>query len=429
MTEKNTWSFKNKDNLTPIHELPDPFIKPDGNRVQNKSEWPQQRAYLKAMLEHYFYGSIPPPPKHTVGEVLFSRPVYGGKAIAETVRITFDNNISFNADIIRPCKEGKVPVITWNQFKGRHGSPAEEDIVCNRGYAIAEFDKEQLAADSGAAFSGPLAKAYPEYGWGTIAMWSWGHSRIADYLATTDYADMNKLVATGHSRGGKVAMCAAIFDERFAVCAANGSGCGGAGCLRFLGGRLGEGTALCETAGSIMDAFPFWFADEFGRYGARSTEYCHANCNEMSGDLQAAAKMFSGFKVGTTKDEDKLPFDLHFLRALIAPRALITTDGLSDAWANTFGTQITWRAAQEVFNFLDVPGNNAMCFRDGPHEYQLTDWATVADFCDMVFFDKKPKTNIVMFEAPTAQSPQAKLMSMMDWRKDKLHYTWEMPSI
>ena len=143
----------------------------------------------------------------------------------------------------------------------------EEEIVLRRGYAIAEFGQEQLASDSMAALTGPLAKAYPGYGWGAIAMWAYMQSRLIDYLALTDYADMSRIVATGHSRGGKVALCASIYDERVALAAINGSGCGGAGCFRYLGGRMGEGTGLCETAGSICDVFPFWWAGELGRYG------------------------------------------------------------------------------------------------------------------------------------------------------------------
>ncbi len=43
--------------------LPDPFHKPDGTRVASPEEWPEQRRDLKAMLNHYLYGSIPPRPK------------------------------------------------------------------------------------------------------------------------------------------------------------------------------------------------------------------------------------------------------------------------------------------------------------------------------------------------------------------------------
>ena len=220
----NKYDFSPKSELKAIHELPDPFLKPDGTRVQTREEWPEQREYLKAMLTHYLYGTMPPPPGNTRGKVTFSRKVYNGRAIAETVHITCgpEDAIQFDCELIRPAKEGKVPVITWNQFKDRHGSPDEEDAVLNHGYAIIEFEKEQLAQDNANAIHGPLAKAYPGYTWGAIAMWAWAQSRVVDYLATTEYADMDRIVATGHSRGGKVALCAAIYDERFALCAASG---------------------------------------------------------------------------------------------------------------------------------------------------------------------------------------------------------------
>lgn len=423
------YNFPKKADLPSIPELPDPFLKPDGTRVASKEEWPAQRAYLKEMLAHYLYGHMPADSGETKGEVVFSRPVYNGKAVAETVKLTAGRNgeITFMADLIRPVKEGRVPVFTWNQFKGRHGSPAEEELVCRRGYAIMEFEKEQLTPDSGDAVNGPLAKAFPECDWGAIAMWAWGHSRLVDYLLNTDWADPGKLIATGHSRGGKVALCAAIYDERFAVCAPNGSGCGGAGCFRFLGGRYGEGIGLCETAGSINDTLGFWWTDAFGEFGARQFDYTRSNFPEMKG-FEDMAKLFSPENMGKTRDEDRLPFDLHFAKALIAPRALITTDGLGDVWANTFGTQVTWRAAQEVFDFLDVPEKNALHFREGKHEFQETDWLAIADFCDDLFFGKSSVNNLVRFPAKGEEPKLAHPMeALMEWKQTKLHCPWSRP--
>lgn len=421
------YRFPAFEELPSIPELPDPFLKPDGTRVKTPEEWPEQREYLKAMLAHYLYGEMPPAPENTSGEVLFSRKCYHGRAIAETVRITFGPGLSFNADILRPACEGRVPVITWNQFKDCSGCPEEEEIVVRRGYAVAEFEKEQLAEDSAKGVAGPLASAYPGYSWGVIAMWAWMQSRLIDYLATTDYADMSKIVATGHSRGGKVALCAGIYDDRIALCAPNGSGCGGAGCFRFLGGRLGEGTAVCETAGSICDAFPFWWADEFAKFGLRSQKWTRSTCGDMGDVLEAMRGMMS--VAGKTAHEDKLPFDLHFAKALIAPRALISTDGLSDTWANTFGTQVTWRAAQEVFDFLGVPQNNALHMRDGAHKFQSLDWLAIVDFADSVFFGKEIQNNTVRFvETKEAVPEQLKCaLQKMDWRNDKLHYSWSKP--
>lgn len=422
----NNFVFLPKCELEPIHELPDPFLRPDGTRVQTPDQWPEQREYLKAMLTHYLYGTVPPPPGNTRGEVTFRRMVYNGRAIAETVRITCgpEDSIQFDCELIRPAKEGKVPVITWNQFKDRHGSPDEEDAVLNHGYAIIEFEKEQLAQDNANAIHGPLAKAYPGYTWGAIAMWAWAQSRVVDYLATTEYADMDRIVATGHSRGGKVALCAAIYDERFALCAASGSGCGGAGCLRYLGGRMGEGIGICETAGSIEDVFPFWWSDNFGEFGKRVATYTRSNA-PLFEDFQQAAGMLQPQVLGKTQDEDRLPFDLHFLRACIAPRPVITTEGLSDTWANPYGSQLTWRAADEVYQFLGAAGKNALAMRDGPHEYQKLDWMHVIAFCDTMFYGKAPHKNIQR-RALDART-QMDGIPGADWRELCPHFSWRMP--
>ncbi len=45
--------------------MPDPFRKPDGSRVATRAEWQEQRAYLKALLEHYLYGRLPPRPERS----------------------------------------------------------------------------------------------------------------------------------------------------------------------------------------------------------------------------------------------------------------------------------------------------------------------------------------------------------------------------
>ena len=328
------WNFPSDEKLIPVHELPDPFCRPDGSRIAGAEEWPEQREYLKAMLSHYMYGQIPPAPEQVRGEIVSSKRLYEGRAIEDTVRLTFcpgegKEQLAMHVRVTRPAITGKVPVITWNQGEGGSPCPIEEQLVCDREYAIAEFNREELAPDSRKLFKGPLAAAYPEYDWGAIAMWGWCHSRVIDYLEQTDYADPEKMVATGHSRGGKAALCAAIYDERIALCAANGSGCGGAGCFRYLGSSRGEGTGLCETAKGIAKMFPYWWNPRF-----RKIKNCEC-----------------------------FPFDLPFVRALIAPRAVITTDGLGDTWSNPYGTRLTHQAAGEVFRFLGVEEKNALHMR------------------------------------------------------------------
>ena len=54
------------------------------------------------------------------------------------------------------------------------------------------------------------------------------------------------------------------------------------------------------------------------------------------------------------KNEYRLPFDMHFARALMAPRPLIATNALDDDWGNLYGDYITYLAAEEVYDFLDA---------------------------------------------------------------------------
>lgn len=186
---------------------------------------------------------------------------------------------------------------------------------------------------------------------------------------TREEVDPDRLVATGHSRGGKAALAAAAFDERFAICAANNSGAGGAGCFRLLGDRHGQtqDSGTVESMDRVGHAFPHWWNEAFLAFGADAPPYGHA-------------------------EEARLPFDLHILKALIAPRALITTEGLDDTWANPYGTWKTWQAAQPVYGLLGAGDRNAVFYREGGHGYGEADCQAVLDFCDMVFFGKNLRT-------------------------------------
>ena len=48
-------------------------------------------------------------------------------------------------------------------------------------------------------------------------------SWLRTLLEKLEVLDVKKMVATGHSRGGKTALCAGIYDERIAITAPNSS--------------------------------------------------------------------------------------------------------------------------------------------------------------------------------------------------------------
>ncbi|MDR0396066.1 MAG: prolyl oligopeptidase family serine peptidase, partial [Oscillospiraceae bacterium] len=223
----------------------------------------------------------------------------------------------------------------------------------------------QLTHDNNDGLPGRLdaREAYPNYDWGAIRIWAWGHQKLADYLITREDVDAGRLVATGHSRGGKTALAAALFDERFAACCANNSGAGGCGCFRYLGDRngLNQDDGVVESMGRVGSAFPHWWGPGF--------------------------KAFEGEeRPDAMGRENELPFDLHTLKALIAPRALMSCEGLDDSWANPFGSWLTWKAAQPAFDLLG--GRSYIYYREGGHGFGEEDWLAVADFCDELFFGK-----------------------------------------
>lgn len=176
-------------------------------------------------------------------------------------------------------------------------------------------------------------------------MWAWMQSRLVDYLATTDYADMDKIIATGYSRGDKVALCEAIYDERFAPCAPSRSGCGGVGCFRFLDGRMRHGTSV-RNRGQHQRFLPL-----LGGATPLATSACGRKPTAATPPLCSSLTPCSNpltepdWTSWVTKPVCRL---ICTPSRCLSPRALISTDALADTWANPYGTQVTWRALAEL---------------------------------------------------------------------------------
>ena len=99
--------------------------------------------------------------------------------------------------------------------------------------------------------------------------------------------------------------------------------------------------------------------------------------------------------------EADLPFDAHFLKAMIAPRVLFVSEAAGDLWANPVGSWMTTMAAGKVYDFLGAPQNLYWYFREGTHFH------TVGDVSMLVNVIKRQRDPAIpmaegFFEAPFA---------------------------
>ncbi len=359
----------------PTAYLPDPFLQEDGNRVDSASQWPARAAEIRRLAEEHMYGSWPGKAKSVVLKEQRFETVYAGKAVRENITLRVNDQFDMGVLITRPAGKEKMPyIVIIGQDKWFLSEDVDEAVILETGYAVAIFDREAIRPDH--VLTPEEQPLYPKLECGVIMAWGWGFSLTAEYLSTR--SDCEALICTGHSRGGKSALCAGIYDDHFAVVAPAGSGCGGAGSARFLGTITGsrQDSTCCESVGSITHKFPHWFGGDYASFGTDEPPY--------------------------PMDErmEHFPIDAHMLRAACAPRAVFCAEGTGDYWANLFGTQLAYQAAQPVFDLLGVSERNAMFVRPGRHTFALEDWKALIDFCNMVFGRERLHPEIDLYQKP-----------------------------
>ncbi len=351
------------------NDLPDPFLMVDGSRVRSREDWQRRRQEIASMLAHYQYGHMPPPPGNIRVKIVSTQPLMQGNAVLRRVVLEMGpgHQARVNVGIYLPARtDRRVPVLmavepVWME----HLKPIAE-LALKRGYAFAGYERHDLDPDDADRSNG-VHPLYPDHDWASVAVWAWGAMRLVDYLVTLPEVDGEKLALTGHSRAGKTALLAGALDERIALVAPHCSGAGGSGSYRIVGKKA-------ETLALITDPkrFHYWFSPRLRKFAGK---------------------------------EDCLPFDQHFLKALVAPRCQVSLEGTGDHWANPLGTQQMWRATQPVYDFLGVPDKNVLYFRPGGHDTTVGDWEALLDYCDHFLMGKplQPITSVLPF--PEAKKP------------------------
>lgn len=356
--------------------LPDALTMNSGAKVATPAQWQARRHEILELFRTHVYGRAPIGRPHTLSfRVEKTDPqAMGGAATLKQVAIEYSSERGkgrINLVLFVPngrtkpapaflliCNRPASNIDATRQIKSEFW-PAEQ--IIERGYTAAAFQVADVAPDSKDAWQHGAHKLFdlPQRSadaWGTIAAWSWGASRVLDYLITDKDIDAGSVAVVGHSRGGKAALWAGAEDARFALVVSNDSGSSGAALAR---GKDGEKIA------DINKGFPHWFAHNYKNFNGR---------------------------------EDALPVDQHQLIALVAPRPAYIASASEDNWADPASELLAGVAASPVYKLwnregltattLPLPGapiHNGFIgyhLRPGKHNLTLFDWQQFMNFAD-----------------------------------------------
>lgn len=340
--------YKRENAAVDAGPLPELLKFDDGSLVKTVDDWRRRRVELAGKIIELEYGGMPTalPPEATTIDCVSVASAERRFGIKDSGFLVYCVKVSgglepvhFLLNVWKPKGKGPFPVILngdgcWSYFNDKVGAE-----LLSRGFAVAQFNRCELAHDDEDARESGIYHAFPgEYG--AISAWAWGYHRAYDALIQMPFVDPKRVAITGHSRGGKTVELAGATDERIAAVGDNNSGCCGFSAHRVHGE---DG----ETIADIAKVFPFWFKEGFISWAGR---------------------------------EGELPFDQHFLSALIAPRPLLFAVANGDDWSNQIGACVSAEEVAKVYGFLGAGDKFGITFRDGPHGHDVGDWIKFAEF-------------------------------------------------
>lgn len=363
-----------------LEKLPDPFVQNSGQRLTDPSDWSARREEIKQTTCALLYGKRPPEPEFLEIEAVCDY-YYSRTKVYRITTGTRAKPLSFRLKLLLPeGVEGKWPVIVDGDDCFRPQDGYYNAALAN-GIGWALFDRTEIAHDvqSEERGHGAIYETYPELDCGALSCWAWGYSRVVDALEKLELPiDLNWITFTGHSRGGKTTLLAGAMDERARIVNPNESGAGGCGCYRvqLQATYNDEFEGRNEVLRDSIGAFPYWYGKDVPTY---------------------------------VDNETALPFDLHYMKALVAPRTLFVSEAAGDVWANPVGSWQTTMAAKEVYRFLNAEENVFWYYRPGYHAHLACDAQMLVNVIlhqrDGVPVDER------MFCLPFAELPCA-----FDWR-------------
>jgi dienelactone hydrolase len=353
--------------------LPDPLVLDEGGEnvpVTTREQWQQKREWIGEQARYWMTGTFPPSPDNLTARVLSE--AQDGAVTRRIVELRFgpEHRARLTLVLAIPPGDGPFPVFLtqWN-----HQSWAL--LALRRGYMTCAFagtdDKDDTESYA--------ELWYPEYDFSRLMRRAWGAHRAIDYLYTLPYTDRERIALVGHSRNGKQALFAAMFDERIKAVVPQGCGSGVSSPWRYTADRYD-----CETIEMVTTVFPSWYHPRF--------------------------RFFTG-------REHKLPIDTNSLLAMIAPRGLLLSYEMTNNIGNPWGSEQCYRSVERVYKFLGAEDKLVLRFWDRT-EVDANAIELFIDFFDYVFgrsAECPPSTFPYGYSFPQWQRASGEVVDPLDY--------------
>ncbi|MGB3627439.1 MAG: alpha/beta hydrolase [Henriciella sp.] len=380
--------------------------KPDARpaiKASSLSQWEARRPALMKTFEDVVYGPWPEGlDVDLVDRRMVNPELAGGKGRLEelTIRVgSGEGARDFKVALATPNTGGPAPLIVSQTFGSNCGAfPGEalttgegescaeaakmpgfvtrifgEFIILvpieqyfDRGYAYATWKAGDMIPDRDGEAQAVMAKMAGEDSvapTGTVAGWGYGFSAIIDVLEDDADLDMNAIAVLGHSRHGKSAMVAGVYDRRIGAVISHQSGFGGAASSRS---RTGETVKRMVNGARALvfslEGYPHWFAPAYADYASHVED---------------------------------LPVDQHQYIALLAPTPIFLGNGRRDVWSDPNSTYRMAEGADPVYELYGSEGlaqdgmqdfrpatDLSYYIRPGGHSITQQDITAFMDFAD-----------------------------------------------
>ncbi len=324
------------------------LLQREGRKIASAAEWPAQRSAIARLVE-VFLGKPPA-----------ARPPLEARVTAETpcdgyTRRTFTFQTEpgefVPAFLLVPDKlQGRVPAIVCPHQTVQEGKKEPAGLAGNprlhmahrlaqRGYVTLAYDAACFGERHDPATNHygdaiPFYRRHPH--WSMMGKMAWDLSRAVDYLQSLDFVSGDRIASIGHSHGGYTTLFSMALDQ-----------------------RIRAGVSSCG-----FDTF---------RYDGNPYRWSHATALvPRLGFYVTSPYIRPRFYAGVPDSETiQIPFDMHHILALIAPRPLFISTSDEDSIFPNGG----WSARQAlarlgpVYAMLGSESRLASYFFRGGHGF------------------------------------------------------------